>query len=239
MKGRVLADILILAFFGLLYAGVTYASADGDAVNEPAELQAKTAKLKSKVAQHIQKSFLDCRVEIDGPVHWTAKLPKNWNAFKFMNVTGKGEAHFQVGLTTAKVRFRAFKWVYVAKSRIRPGTRLTEELVEKKEVDVSSGFNSQYRAMMLGAKEKIEELETKQTILEGHVALSTGLKKVPDVRRGQNVRVKIKSGLLSITTSGAAQKDALAGDILRVQLRKTKKMLVGKLSKDGSIEVDI
>ncbi|MBC7384630.1 MAG: flagellar basal body P-ring formation protein FlgA [Cryobacterium sp.] len=139
-----------------------------------------------------------------------------------------GQAHFSASVPT-----------YVASRRIRPGDRLQKEDFQIQSINVAQGLAYQYRGVMFGANESIEGLQARQTILEGQYPLTSGVERVPDIRRGDTVQVKIQSGEVSLTTMAIVQEPGYRDQNVRVLTQKTKKELVGQLREGNLVEVTL
>jgi flagella basal body P-ring formation protein FlgA len=126
---------------------------------------------------------------------------------------------------------------FVALKRIHPGEKLSRGEFQIQPINIAQGLAYQYRGVMLGSKEKIEGLEARQTILEGQYPLTSGVERIPDIRRGDTVELKIVSGTIRLSTMGQVQEPGYLGESVRVLTRKAKKELVGKLRAGGIVEV--
>ena len=69
--------------------------------------------------------------------------------------------------------------------------------------------------------------------------LQTAVERVPDVRRGDTVKIRVISGDLKLLTLGIAQENGLTGSKVRVVSRTTNQELVGQLKQDGVVEVKL
>ena len=83
------------------------------------------------------------------------------------------------------------------------------------------------------------QLESRQTILEGYFLTTNAVQRLPDVRRGDPVTLKLISGELQLTTQGIAQEPASIRSNVRVMVLKTKKEMVGKLQDSNTVEVKL
>lgn len=137
------------------------------------------------------------------------------------------------------VSYSALVPVYVSKRRISPKEALRPEDFETREIDVCDAQNVQYRGILLPIHQDLTKLEARQSILQGGYALSTGVQKLPDLRRGDNVRIRINAGGLAVQASGISQDEVNIGENVRVTSQTTKKLLTGKLIEKGLVEVEL
>jgi flagella basal body P-ring formation protein FlgA len=166
---------------------------------------------------------------------------------------GRGEIPFSVqtrsptnsqeGLETSlhtdwgHVSYRAFITARVAVNRILPGQAIDPTQFVPQEIDVASGFNHEIRGLILPAAAEITRLEARQTILEGQPLLTSKVEQMPDVRRGDPVRIELVSGSLVLTTQGTASEPGFLNGQVHVMSQKTKRELVGTLLSDNVVEV--
>ncbi|MBS1963414.1 MAG: flagellar basal body P-ring formation protein FlgA [Bdellovibrionales bacterium] len=136
-----------------------------------------------------------------------------------------------------QVRFSAMVPTFVASKRVHPGDKLSRGDFSVQSVNVASGMAYQYRGVMMSAKEKLEGLQARQTILEGQYPLTSGVERIPDARRGDPIEVRIVSGDVELTTLGNVQEPAYLNQNVRILTQKSKKELVGKLKSGGVVEV--
>jgi flagella basal body P-ring formation protein FlgA len=106
-------------------------------------------------------------------------------------------------------------------------------------VNVAQGLAYQYRGVMIPSKESIDGLQARQTILEGQYPLASGVEKVPDVRRGDAIQVKILSGEIQLSTMATVQEPGYLNQNVRILTQKSKKELVGMLKEGGIVEVKL
>jgi len=108
------------------------------------------------------------------------------------------------------------------------------------EVDVSFGQYRPYRESMLNlSTENLQQYQSAQTIIEGSPILSAAIKKVPDIKRGDGVRLQVKSGEIYFSLQGVAAEDGRLGEKLRVFTEKSRRELVGKLTSGSTVEVSL
>jgi len=128
---------------------------------------------------------------------------------------------------------------FVAKRRVLPGERLVRDTFDQREIDVSQGMARESRGLLLDRGVALETLEARQTILEGSYALSSAVQRVPDVKRGEAVQLRMRSGSVLLSTQGQAEEPGYLEGQIRVMSQKTKRSLVGKLVATGVVEVQL
>lgn len=138
---------------------------------------------------------------------------------------------------TGGVTFKALRQVWIPKRRIHPKEVLKQDDLVLREVDIASGQYAELSGILLSAGQEVEKLESRQTLLEGQPILSSGVQKVPDIRRGDAVRLKMLTGAIELNTPGVAQEPAYKGSSVRVITIKNKRDFVGTLRRDGVVEV--
>lgn len=164
------------------------------------------------------------------------------NQVRILSESGTGTADYSVSYSDGsnalgQVRFSAMVPTFVASKRVHPGDKLSRGDFQIQPINIAQGLAYQYRGVMLSTKEKIEGLQARQTILEGQYPLSSGVERIPDVRRGDPVELKVVSGEIQLSTMGQIQEPGYVGESVRVLTQKSKKELVGKLQAGGIVEV--
>ena len=125
----------------------------------------------------------------------------------------------------------------VAIRRIYPNTRLKKEDFRIENLNVATGNARDYRSAIIFDETKLEQMETKQSILEGQFVVTNAVQKQPDVRKGETVKLELTSGDLSLTTAATILENASIGERVHILTTKSKKDLVGKVLEDHSVEV--
>ena len=129
--------------------------------------------------------------------------------------------------------------VPVATHRIYPNARLKKEDFRIETLNVATGAARNYRGAIIYDENKLEQMETRQSILEGQFVVVNAVQKQPDVRKGETVKLELSSGDLMLTTSAVLQENASIGEKVHVITTKSKKDVVGKVREDHSIEVTL
>lgn len=168
----------------------------------------------------------------------------NFKQVRILSEAGSGTVDYSAiysdgSSAIGQARFSAMVPTFVALKRIRPGDKLARGDFQIQSVNVAQGLAYQYRGVMFNANDTVDGLQARQTILEGQYPLTSGIEKVPDIRRGDVVQVKILSGDVALTTMGIVQEPGYLEQNLRVMTQKTKKELVGQLKKGGIVEVSL
>lgn len=135
--------------------------------------------------------------------------------------------------------FEAWVKTLISKNRIQPNQKLKRSDFKLGTVNVAQGLPREYRGIIAREDASVENSESKQTIFEGQFLTVSAIRKQPDIRRGDSVKINLISGELVLSTQGVAQEPASIGDRVRVITGKTKREVVGKLAGDQSVEVRI
>jgi flagella basal body P-ring formation protein FlgA len=213
-----------------------------------AAVQAAESALEPLMRQELSKSFPEARIELMGDVAWTrgAWSPEESAAAPRVRLTSlspRGDARFTVsseqGTSEAMVRYAAWVPARIAIRRIHPGEKLGSELFSLQDVNVATGQGYEYRGVILSKATELSTLQSRQTVLEGQFLTSTAVEKIPDVRRGDVVRIELNAGELQLTTQGVAEEPAYLNTQVRVMAGKTKRELVGMLKPNGVVEVNL
>ena len=156
---------------------------------------------------------------------------------------------FQVGSPTKKVRlpnrfayqvsFSAWVDAPIALRRIRPMERLSQEFFKITPVNVAAGVNRQYKGLILPQNAQFEKLEARHTLLAGQFPLTSSVQRVADLKRGQEVEIRLASDGLVVSTRGIAQERAYFHSQIKVLTKGSKRMLTGKLRPEGYVEVHL
>lgn len=200
-------------------------------------------KVDDLVKAELSKRFVDAAIELlPGSTFPSGRDDLVLTQVRILSESGTGTADYSAiysdGTTAiGQVRFSAMVPTFVASKRVHPGEKLSRGDFQIQPINVAQGLAYQYRGVMLGAKEKIEGLQARQTILEGQYPLTNGVERIPDIRRGDPVELKIVSGDIQLSTMGQVQEPGYLNQNVRVLTQKAKKELVGKLKAGGIVEV--
>ena len=204
--------------------------------------------------KEISRAYASSKVELLGPIQWVRPLTPGLNPalYTVINLVGddeKGSIHFIFSSETGSshsqpalegwVRFSAKVPARVAQRRIFPGEKLSPSVFEIKDIEVSQGPGRQYRGVILSPETEISSFESIQTVLEGQFLLSSAVRKIPSVRRGDTVRILLVSGDLTVSTQGIAQEPGYVENTIKALTLKNKREVSGILKADGVVEVKL
>ncbi|MBY0469825.1 flagellar basal body P-ring formation chaperone FlgA [bacterium] len=220
-----------------------FVSASATAAGQPQN--GAKQRVSQLISQEIQKKYPAAKIEMGAisefpagnPIHVSLVEDSGRGYVKCMVQLEQGEDEVIERLVSAS--FTALMPAYIAKKRVLPGEKLDAENFKKDFVNVAHGMAREYRGVILSSEVKLENLQATQTILEGNYPLSSGVQKIPDVKRGDLVRVRVLSGRVMLSLQGTAQEPGNVKDQVRILTEKTKRELKGKVMPDGSIEVQL
>ena len=201
---------------------------------------AEIRSVDDQVREDLLRRFNANRIEFSGPGRWTRGSPvRDALSVEFAGEPIPGEVTYQVrgaeGFTSEwTISFRALQSAYLAVRRIRPGERLSMDAAQIREVNVAQGIARELRSLLMKNDVVIDQLESRQTFLEGQLITLQGVNRVPDVRRGDSVQVRLITAGITLNTMGIVQEPARIGEAVRVLTRSTKREIVGRLT-DGRI----
>jgi flagella basal body P-ring formation protein FlgA len=202
--------------------------------------------IATSVNAELSKRFPHARVELTDEIHWTSSRPEG--EISSIRV-GEENARAQVGITVETrdeqgshrgygyATFAAWIPARMAVRRVLPGEKLQDEQFSVREINVASGVEREIRGVILDQGMTLSQLQARQTVLEGQPLLSSAVEKIPDVRRGDLVRVRIVSNGLTLSTQAIASEPGYLNNSVRVLTEKTKRELSGKLIASGIVEV--
>ncbi|MDR3605885.1 MAG: flagellar basal body P-ring formation chaperone FlgA [Oligoflexia bacterium] len=207
----------------------------------------------ARVRAEVEKRFPGARIELDTPIQWTRTAQSaedDLPSGEILSVSlgdenALGEVPFSVQsrneqglhISWGKARFNALVPARVATVRIMPGDAVQPSQFVTQEIDVARGLNHEMRGLILSPKAELARMETRQTILEGQPLLSSEIRKMPDVRRGDPVRIELVSGQLTLSTLGTATEPSFIDKQVHVISQKTKRELIGTLLPGNVVEV--
>lgn len=218
--------LIFYFFFGILVGW--------SAVAAPAE-----SRLSQSIRAELSRKLPNARIELMSGVRWTRGSADEAASATVLNLSPRGEAHVVADGAEGWVSYSAWVPAHVALRRIAPGERIMEEQFVSQQVNVASGNAFEYRGTILGGETPISGLETRQTVVEGQFLTSSAVQRVPDIRRGDSVRIQLISGGLIVSTTGMAEEPAYLNGRVRVMAQKTKREFVGQLVGNGLVEVKL
>lgn len=203
--------------------------------------------IQRALAEHLGAS----RVEILGvlSVQPAQPLDEAENA-SVLEVNARGEARVLVrGMrgrgnekrekAQAEYRVKHASWAmgWVAQKRVLPGEALSVDALKIQDVNIAEGLAHEFRGAMLSPSEDLSRLEARQTLLEGGFVTTSAVRKIPDLRRGDAVRLEVLSGEVRLSTAAQALENGNLNQRIRVQAAKSKRELVGVVREGGVVEV--
>jgi flagella basal body P-ring formation protein FlgA len=197
--------------------------------------------LKEQIRIELSHQYPGARIDLTGPiklVHGTLAAP-----IRSVTWTGepiRGEAHLSVnGSADVSAVYIAYVPARVSKVRISPNQKLLPEMFALQDVNVTTGMAYEMRGLILSQQEDVTRLETRQTIMEGQFLMSSAVEKIPDIRKGDSVRIHIISGDLNLSASGFAAEPGYEKNPIKVIVSRSKRELTGELEADGVVEVKL
>jgi len=158
-----------------------------------------------------------------------------WRGENTFKITINGE-HAWV---KCKIYWNANAWV--AKKEIKFLQNLTAEDFEQKNVDVT--YSVEMPIIVENFQELSEKLSgtrSKRSLKEKMFLTNSMIDKKPDLSAGQQLKVVfIADSGLRVTAEGAAINDAVVGDNAKVRLKKSKKIVIGRVINTNLIEVSL
>ena len=173
-------------------------------------------------------------------------LPVSDQPLLFLTEDGMGNARFTWKdsrypfHSEGKVSFSAWMQGRSAQKRIKPGEALHPDYFVSKKIDVARGAGREYRGALFPIGEEISQMESTQTIMEGQFLVTSAVRKIPDVKRGEIVRIKLMSGDLTLSTQGVSQETGYVHNQIKVITQgKVKKEFSGLLKEGRMVEVQL
>ncbi len=201
--------------------------------------------LRGELAKRFSNNQVTASIEfLSGTTFPVVAEGREVTGIRILSEAGTGTADYSVLFSDGasllgQARFSAMVPTFVAVKRIHPGEKISRGDFQIQTINVAQGLAYQYRGVMLGTKDSIDGLQARQTILEGQYPLSNGVEKMPDIRRGDTVQVKVLSGEIMLSTMGTVQEPGYLNKNVRILTQKTKKELVGQLREGGIVEVKL
>lgn len=205
-----------------------------------------TDQLREDIRKEICKIYSNARIELTGAFQWQqGGQPREWDKLQIYEQKGKGLISFSLKdketskTSQGSVLFAAWVPGVIAIRRIQPGESLNDTLFEQQDLNVAVGSVHDFRGLLVPKEITVSTLEARQTIMEGQFLLTSAVRRIPDIRKGDAVQIVIVSGGLTLVTTGIAEESGYLHGTLRVLASKTKKILVGKLNSSSSVEVKL
>jgi flagella basal body P-ring formation protein FlgA len=231
MKGRY--HLLKLSWLLLLIAAPALASKPND-------------PLKEEIRKEIAKLYPNTEIELKGSIDWISGAPSATPGTPvLLNEGVSNAAYFSIGTkhmpsyAEGRVKFSAWLSARIAIRRILPLEPLKSELFHKQNIDVSTGQAHELRGLIITDSADLSNMEAVQTIIEGQPLVATAIRRVPDIRRGESVKIELKSQGMTLSTLGIAEEPAYINRQVRVMTLKNKRELLGRLQPGGVVEVNL
>jgi flagella basal body P-ring formation protein FlgA len=203
--------------------------------------QSDIESLKAQIRTELGHQYPGARIDVTGPiklVHGTLSSPISKVIWTSEPV--RGEAHLKVNeAAEISAVYAAFVPARVSKRRISPGEKLSADMFIFQDINVTNGMNFEMKGVILPQEEDVSRLETRQTILDGQYLTSVAVEKVPDIRKGDSVRIHIVSGELNLSASGIAMEPGYEKGPIKVIVSRSKHELSGTLEAGGVVEVNL
>ena len=200
--------------------------------------------IADKIGDVLQSRYLGARVMVDETMDCTLKA-EDTTAESIAEIsrcdedlTGSVRCWFQAG-GDCRTRFHAWQNAWFPIKRVKPGEKLVRADFQLKPIDVSIGAVREFRGALVSATADLDQLEATQTLTEGGFLVSTSVNRVPDVRRGDPIKIRLVSGDLSLTTAGQASEPGYLNNHMQVMIQKTKRVILGILVADHTVEVKL
>ena len=206
------------------------------------KIHASESLMKDAVHSELKSRYPESRIEILKTENDNQEL----DVKKIIAIREEGQGLLTVTYLNSKDEqkyksygFSAYKKVWVAKRKIKPTEKLISSDFEINEVDVSRGLAHQYRQLMISVDKSLQGLEARQSILEGQYPLLSSVQKLPEIRRGDVVTVKVSNQDVLLMTTAVAQEPGAKDEQIRIITQKSKKELSAKVKDTGLVEVSL
>ncbi len=216
-----------------------------DSVRASAGEAAPAKTPTQKLISQISARYPGARIELTSPMRVArGSVTDSVSDVAYVGDDGNGSARFNATDASGEtyegtVRFAAWVQAWVPNKRVHPGERLAAQDVVKQEVNAAIGMAHELRGLILSGNETMESVEARQTLVEGQFITTSAVQKVPDLKRGDSVQIRLLSGGVTLTTQGSATEPGYVDHPVRVMTLKGKRDLVGKLGRDGTVEVSL
>lgn len=223
-------------FFAILLCGLSASSAQ--------------ASVYDQIRLKLEGRYPEATVELSRQVKWIRGAFAESDLLKDLPVTllgesAQGEVTFEVWSqdkvlrAEGSLRFSAWLEGRKAARRIQIGEHLSDDLFRVARVDIAQGSAYEIKHSLASAQQSVEGLEARQTISEGGWLLTHAADRIPDVRKGDRIPIRLLSGELTLTTTGIAQETGVRKQRIKVISTKGKREFIGELGEDGSVEVHL
>lgn len=208
------------------------------------------ASVYDSIRQKLEARYPEASIELSHQVKWIRGAFAESDLLEDLPVTLLGESAqggvaFEVWSKDKVLRaegslqFSAWLEGRKAVRRIQVGEHLSDDLFRVARVDIAQGAAYEIKHSLAAAVQSVEGLEAKQSIAEGGWLLTHAADRIPDVRKGDRIPIRLLSGELMLTTTGIAQESGVRKQRIKVLSSKGKREFTGELSADGSVEVHL
>lgn len=227
MRRSVLSCLLLPTLYGVAYA-------DGGGL-EP------TAAIRSAAENHVAAQLQGAKVEasLDGrlrlpncdePLHaatfgtptnaaWTVSVscthPVAWNLY-------------------VPIRISSERQVLIATRNLRAGDTISADAV-----GVQIRDTSQLPSGFIARSELAVGKVVRQPVAAGAALSPDALGQSPSIRRGQLVTLLSRAGPIEVRAQGKAMADGAPGDHIKVENESSRREVEGRVTDDGSVEVNL
>lgn len=206
------------------------------------------ASVYDSIRQRLEARYPEATIELGRHVKWIRGAFSENEMLRDLPVTLLGESaqggiQFEVLSKDKVLRAEGMlpfsAWIEGRKAvrRIQIGERLNDEMFEVARVDIAQGAAFEIKHSLANAQQSVQGLEAKQTINEGSWLLTHAADRIPDIRKGDRIPIRLLSGELTLTTTGIALEPGNRHQRIKVLSAKSKREFTGELSPDGSVEV--
>ncbi len=204
------------------------------------------ASLKVRLKKEISRLYPNTDIEFHGGIQWVkGNGERGTGSLEIVRDDLHGTVYFSnadsntLAYSEGSLRFSAWMTVWIPTRRILPLEPLMPSLFNKQNIDVSTGQAREMKGLLVSDHFDITGTEATQTIIEGQPLISSAIRKIPDIRKGDAIRIELKSKDISLSTAGIAEEPAYINQQLRVMTLKNKRELVGRLQPGGIVEVNL
>jgi flagella basal body P-ring formation protein FlgA len=122
--------------------------------------------------------------------------------------------------------------VYVINKTVAKGTLITQDDIEKKELEVKAN-----RQIYYTTPDKIIGLIAKQPLIQGTILSEQLLEKPVLIHQGDLVTIKAGNNQFFVTMEGTAMMNGHIGEVIRVKNNRSKRMIEGKVTHEKEVAV--
>jgi flagella basal body P-ring formation protein FlgA len=155
--------------------------------------------IETQLRVDLAKRYPDSKISFLSPIELQGHVDLNTVTLLSSQLMNQGTVKAQVvdaqGIQTIlHTRVDVQMPAYIAKKRIYPGNALKNEDFAIAYVSLNDSFARENSSFIVPPKQQpLEGLEAKNSILEGSYILSTVLKKITAIKRGDPIQIKLSS----------------------------------------------